>query len=313
MRDSADWVSEFRMVMDDGAVKDVHVTATAVRNASGEREYIGAILDVTDRRRAEQAEALALANDRLERALRGSNVGIWDFTTERSVDRARPDVLREPLGVARLPARRDRGGDVSRALVRRRPSARSSERRRPCLRGDARELDVESRVLDRNGAVRWRLNRGVAERDPAGRPIRLVGTSIDITDRKLLEDQLRGAKEGAEAASRAKDDFLANVSHEIRTPMNAVLGMTELVLEVGGHAGPAAVARQRQESAGRQPARDHRRPARLLEDRGRQARARRRQRSRSRAELDDMLRPLRLRAQAKGLALVHHVDRRRTR
>jgi two-component system sensor histidine kinase/response regulator len=53
----------------------------------------------------------------------------------------------------------------------------------------------------------------------------------EIVERKRMEEELRGAKEAAEGATRTKSEFLANMSHEIRTPMNGVIGMTDLLLD----------------------------------------------------------------------------------
>ncbi|MET0791959.1 MAG: PAS domain S-box protein [Polyangiaceae bacterium] len=193
--------------------------------------------DVTQRRRAEEAEALQLANDRLEQALRGSNVGIWDFSlggrgSAQSLENAPVHWVNqwESLGYAPDPEglsphfHADRWQPEDRARLFEAVSAH--------LRGEAREVNVESRLIHKDGSHRWRLNRGVALRDAAGAPTRLIGTSVDITDRKQLEEELIRAKEAAEAGNKAKDAFLANVSHEIRTPMNAIIGMTELVLEM---------------------------------------------------------------------------------
>jgi PAS domain S-box-containing protein len=87
---------------------------------------------------------------------------------------------------------------------------------------------VDHRIILPDGGERTLLEQGRAVCEE-GKSVRLIGTALDITERKRIELELRAAMDRAEAANRVKDEFLANMSHEIRTPLNGVLGMLQLL------------------------------------------------------------------------------------
>ena len=214
--DSPAYSTEYRIQCKDGSWKWILTRGMVVsRSAEGRpTRMIGTHADISERVCRQQE--LKRVNERLDLALQGSRLAIWD------ADIAGGGIYlsegwAEMLGYAPQETFTDRASLLE--LVHPDDRERALALSVAALKGARPEFHLEHRVKTRSGNWKWILTHGsVVSRDAAGRALRMTGTIADISARKQVE--------------RMKNEFVSVVSHELRTPLSSIVGSLGLLVRM---------------------------------------------------------------------------------
>jgi PAS domain S-box-containing protein len=205
---------------------------------SGPDEVLAIVRNITDWKKAD--EALRLSEQRLELALTGADLGSWDLNLQTGRDITNLRAI-EMLGYTL--------GEVEPHLdwwdERTHPEdkERLSLAWETHLLGETPFYECEYRLQTKSGEWKWILDRGkVVQWDEEGRPVRLAGTHLDITERKQAEEALRAQNEQLQARNEELDAFARTVAHDLKNPLGILTNIAEILLEDYLHMPPHKLA-----------------------------------------------------------------------
>jgi PAS domain S-box-containing protein len=214
---------EYRLLMPDGLVKHVHISARALETSSGNFEYVGAVTDVTTARQAEAT--LRESEAYLAEAQRLSHTGSWAWNPATGENRYWSEECYRLLGF-------EPGGGLppfETYFQRIHPDdqSRYAEKLERATRERA-EFEVDYRIIHPNGEIRNVHAIGHPVLGPSGDLVEFVGTGIDVTERKQAEEERERLRQAHADLARVNrittmGELTASLAHEVNQPIAAAV------------------------------------------------------------------------------------------
>jgi len=226
----------------DGSVGHFLVYKFPVHDELGRRLVGGLAADITEMKRSQ--DALRESEERFRLATQAISGMIYDWSMETNAVR-RSQGLVGLLGY--WPEEAESQLDWWKEQIHPEDVARIDREVFAAIEEGSPSFSVEYRLRHRDGRYLHVWEKGLVVRDPQGRALRVVGSTIDISDRKHAQEELERAHHEAQAANEAKDRFLATLSHELRTPLTPVLAVVsslESDSRFAGHTAELAMIRR---------------------------------------------------------------------